>query len=143
MVGRHNIKRPHSMGLFRNGIPSEPTLSRVLSSVDGEAMATQMTKFADRFRKEALQGTDAEIICIDGKATRGTVYENGRTPDIVSAYSPGTGLTLATDMCECKSNEIKSVPRLLDKIELAGYTVGRNLSSIRKNGRENRLSWKY
>ncbi len=133
MFGRHNIKRLRSMGLFRNGIPSEPTLSRVLSSVDGEAMATQMTKFADRFRKEALQGTDAEIICIDGKATRGTVHENGRTPDIVSAYSPGTGLTLATDMCDCKSNEIKSVPRLLDKIEIAGCIVTADAMSFQKD----------
>ena len=40
--------------------------------------------------------------------------ENGRTPDIVSAYSLEGGFTLATDMCEEKSNEITSVPKLLD-----------------------------
>ena len=41
-----------------------------------------------------------EIICIDGKAERGTVQENGRSPDIVSAYSFNTGITLATEACQ-------------------------------------------
>ena len=48
--------------------------------------------------------------------TRAELYENGRNPDIVSAYSLGSGFTLATDVCKEKSNEIKSVPRLLDKL---------------------------
>ena len=54
---------------------------------------------------------------------RGTVLENGRNPDIVSAYSLGGGITLATDMCREKSNEITAVPRLLDKIDVSGNIV--------------------
>lgn len=44
----------------------------------------RMSAFVDIFCKE-INGSDTEIICIDGKAMRGTVYENGRNPDIVSA----------------------------------------------------------
>ena len=64
-----------------------------------------------------------EIICIDGKAMRETVQENGRSPDIVSAYSPSTGIKLAIEVCKEKSNEIKVVPLLIDKIDIAGKLV--------------------
>ena len=74
----------------------------------------------------------AEIICIDGKATRGTLYGNGRTPNIVSAYSPDLGLTLATDACEEKSNEIKSVPVLLDKLDISGHVITADAMSFQK-----------
>lgn len=42
---------------------------------------------------------EKEIVYIDGKATRGTEYENGSNFDIVSAYSFHTDLTLAVDIC--------------------------------------------
>ena len=47
-----------------------------------------------------------EIICVDGKALRGTVLASGSNPDIVSAYSPSTGITLATEACHEKSNAL-------------------------------------
>lgn len=87
LFGKYNLKRFQSMGILLGGLPSEPTLCWVFKSVDDEAMATRMSRFVDVFRKE-INGSDADIICIDGKAMRGTVYENGRNPDIVSAYSP-------------------------------------------------------
>ncbi len=121
------------MGYLRNGIPSEPTLSRVLGGIDDEAMATRMAEFTALFRDEATGSGEEEIICVDGKATRGTVYENGRNPDIVSAYSCTTGLTLATDMCDRKSNEIKAVPRLLDKIDIAGCIITADAMSFQKD----------
>ena len=62
----------------------------------------------------------------------GTEYGNGRNPDIVSAYSFHTRLTLATDICEKKSNEIKSVPKLLDKINVRGCIVTADAMSFQK-----------
>lgn len=73
-----------------------------------------------------------DIICIDGKAMKGTSYENGRNPDIVSAYSLQSGFTLATDICQEKSNEIKSVPRLLDKLDISGCIVTADAMSFQK-----------
>ena len=96
------------MGLLLSGLPSEPTLCRVFKNIDDEAMASRISAFVDVFCKE-INGWDTDIICIDGKTMRGTVYENGRNPDIVSAYSLRGGLTLDTDVCEKKSNEIKSL----------------------------------
>lgn len=129
--GRQNLKRLQSQGLFRNGLPSEATLCRVFQGIDDEKMADCMAAFTKIFHKE-IPASELEIICVDGKSPRGTRHENGRTPDIVSAYSPRSGLTLATDICEEKSNEIKSVPVLLDKIDISGHVVTADAMSFQK-----------
>ena len=120
--GNRYLKRFRALGLLLHGVPSEPTLCRIFKHIDDEAMSNRMSEFAVAFHDE-LVGFASDIICIDGKAMRGTVLENGRNPDIVSAYSLGGGITLATDMCREKSNEITAVPRLLDKIDVSGNIV--------------------
>lgn len=119
--GRHNLKKFRQLGMLKNGVPSEATLHRVERGIDELALADRMQGFAEAFRRR-LYGAegDREIICVDGKAERGTVLDNGRSPDIVSAYSYNTGITLATEACREKSNEIKAIPRLIDKIDISG-----------------------
>ena len=53
--------------------------------------------------------------------------------DIVSAYSFNTGMTLATEACQEKSNEIKAVPRLIDKLDIAGKIVTADAMSMQKD----------
>lgn len=132
--GRHNLNRFRRMGMLRNGVPSEATLCRVENGVNDLAMADRMREFAEVFQKGLLKDCrDTEIISIDGKAERGTVRENGRNPDIVSAYSFNTGIILATEASQEKSNEIKAVPLLLDKIGLAGKIITADAMSMQKN----------
>lgn len=129
--GKRHLKRLQAKGLFPYGLPSESTLCRVFQNIDDEKMADRMSAFAEVFRKE-ISDSATDIICIDGKAMRGTLYDNGRNPDIVSAYSLRSGLTLATDVCKEKSNEIKSVPRLLDKLDVSGCVVTADAMSFQK-----------
>lgn len=98
--GKRHLKRLQAKGQFPYELPSETTLCRVFQSIDDEEMADRISASA------------TDVICIDGKTMRGTLYENGRNLNIVSAYSLRSGFTLATDICKEKSNEIKSVPRL-------------------------------
>lgn len=131
--GRHNIKALRKMGMFKNGIPSEPTLCRVENGIDDLALADRMQQFIEQFHSKLLRGcAEAEIVCIDGKAQCGTVLPNGRNPNIVSAYVPKLGITLATEACQEKSNEIKAVPSLLDKIDLSGKIVTADAMSMQK-----------
>lgn len=131
--GRHNLKKLRKMGLLKNGIPSEATLCRVENGVDDLSMADRMQAFAEGFRNELLKACrDREIVCVDGKAERGTVQENGRNPDIVSAYSFNAGITVATEACQEKSNEIKAVPVLIDKIDISGKIVTADAMSLQK-----------
>lgn len=129
--GKHHLKRLQAKGLFPYGLPSEVTLCCVFQSIDDEKMADRMSAFAEVFRKE-ISDSATDIICIDGKAMQGTMYENGRNPDIVSAYSLRSGFTLATDVCKEKSNEIKSIPRLLDKLDVSGCVVTADTMSFQK-----------
>ena len=132
--GRLHLNKFHRLGILRNGVPSESTLCRVENGIDDLAMADSMQAFAGAFHKELLKkGCGKEIICIDGKAERGTVLENGRNPDIVSAYSFNTGIILATEVCQAKSNEIKAVPRLIDKLDIAGKIVTADAMSMQRD----------
>ena len=132
--GRHNFNRFRKIGMLRNGVPSEPTLCRIENSINDLAMADSMQNFAEKYQRELLDESGIrEIICVDGKAERGTVQENGRNPDIVSAYSFNTGITLATVACHEKSNEIKAVPQLIDKINITGKVVTADAMSMQKD----------
>ena len=111
--GKHNLHKFQSINLLTNGVPSEPTLCRVENGIDELGLADKMAELMQSFYCELYRACALlDIICIDGKAMRGTIQDNGRNPDIVSAYSYSTGLTLATEACGEKSNEIKAVPLL-------------------------------
>ena len=132
--GNHNLKKIRKLGMLRNGVPSEATLCRVEHGIDEMAMADKMQELTQLFHRELIESArNREIVCIDGKAERGTVMENGRNPDIVSAYSFNTGIILATESCPQKSNEIKAIPRLLDKIDLKGKIVTADAMSLQKD----------
>ncbi len=74
------------MGMLMNGVPSEATLCRIEQGIDELSMADRMREFAQTFHARLRRdNADTEIICVDGKAERGTVLENGSSPDIVSA----------------------------------------------------------
>lgn len=132
--GRHHLNKFRKLGILCNGVPSESTLCRVENGINDHEMADRMQDFAESFHKELLKKScGIEIICIDGKAERGTIQQNDRNPDIVSAYSFNTGITLATEPCQEKSNEIKAVPRLLDKIDVCGKIVTADAMSMQKD----------
>ena len=132
--GKHNLRKLHKMGILKNGVPSEATLCRVENGINNTDMAERMQHFAEIYLDRLLKACRViEIICVDGNAERGTVQENGRSPDIVSAYSFNTGITLATEACQEKSNEIKAVPILLDKIDIAGKIITADAMSMQKD----------
>ena len=132
--GRHNLNKFRKAGMLRNGVPSEATLCRTEQGIDDLAMADRMQYFAEMYHAELIKSNRGrEIICVDGKAERGTVQENGRNPDIVSAYSFNTGITLVTEACLEKSNEIKAVPLLIDKIDITGKIITADAMSMQKD----------
>lgn len=132
--GSKHLGKFQRMGMLKNGVPSEPTLCRVENGIDDLAFADRMREFAEWFQCEIMKTAGViEIICVDGKAARGTVLPNGRNPDIVSAYSFHTGIVLATEACQEKSNEIKAVPCLLDKIDIKGKIVTADAMSMQKD----------
>lgn len=131
--GKFNLKRFQRMGMLPGGVPSEPTFCRVENGIDDTLMAGAMQRFSDAFRSELTGEGEPDIICMDGKAMCGTVQENGRNPDIVSAFSCGAGITLATEPCQEKSNEIKAMPLLIGRLDIAGHVVTADAMAMQKD----------
>lgn len=112
---------------------SEPTLCRIEQGMDEEYLAGKMADFKAPYHRELTKDDEPDIICIDGKSMRGTVQNNGRNPDVVSAYSSTAGITLATEACQEKSNEIKAGPKLLDKLDVKGQVITADAMSMQKD----------
>ena len=77
--GMHNLNSLRKIGMLRNVVPSELTLCRIENGINELIMADRMQEFAQKYHGELHEELGiGEIICIDGKAGRGTVQENGR-----------------------------------------------------------------
>lgn len=120
--GKAYLGKMKSMGMFRNGLPSESTLCRIENGIDNDKLAKLQSDIVIGFQIKA-DGKRIKVIAIDGKCMRGTTLENGTNPDILGAYSTDDRLMLATELCGEKSNEITAAPRLLDKIDVKDKVV--------------------
>lgn len=74
-------------------------------------------------------------IPIDGKTLKGSRCESKelRAIQMVSAWSFSNKLVLAGVTTDCKSNEIKAIPLLLELLELEGCTISIDAMSCQKN----------
>jgi predicted transposase YbfD/YdcC len=85
--------------------------------------------------------TDLEQICIDGKTLRRS-YEKGNSNSaihMVNAWSTGASLALGQLKAEGKSNELKTVPKLLELLDIEGCIVSADaLSCQTKTAQKNR-----
>lgn len=95
---KHNLKRLQSIGILLCGPPLEAMLCRVFQGIDDEEMTIRVYAFANIFRKE-IPRWSKNIIYVDGRAMRETIYTYRRNSDIILAYSLGPKLT-ATDVCK-------------------------------------------
>lgn len=69
--------------------------------------------------------TDLKQVCVDGKTLRRR-FDKGKKSSaihIVNAWSTGASLRLGSMMSERKGNEIKTIPKLLDLLDIKGSLV--------------------
>lgn len=99
------------------GIASEPTVSRMLSGIDEELFALCFMEWA----AEILEEKGIHII-IDGKALRGGTerIKGGNTPYVLNAIDAATQLVIGQLAIDAKANEITSIPRLLELLDVEG-----------------------
>lgn len=96
--------------------PSEPTIRRVLQSVDADAV--------DRAAGAWLAAqTTSDGVALDGKTLRGS--HDGERPAVhlLAAVTHGAGVVLAQRDVGEKTNEIPGAAPLLADVDLAGKTV--------------------
>jgi predicted transposase YbfD/YdcC len=105
---------------YANGIPSHDALNDLVNALDPELFKACFTSWVDK-----LRDSDPEIIAIDGKTSRRTHNRSrGREPlHLVSAWAARQRLVLGQQAIDDKSNEIKAIPLLLDRLMLRGALV--------------------
>lgn len=103
---------------YNNGIPSHDTLNDVMNALPSEL-------FADCFASwvAGLRESDPDIVSIDGKTSRRAHGTDGRPLHLVSAWASRQRLVLGQEACDEKENEIRAIPRLLERLELTGALV--------------------
>jgi hypothetical protein len=104
------------LGFYCFKPPSEPTIRRVLQSVDADAV--------DRAAGAWLAAqTTSDGVALDGKTLRGS--HDGERPAVhlLAAVTHGAGVVVAQRDVEEKSNEIPGAAPLLEDVDLAGKTV--------------------
>jgi hypothetical protein len=100
--------------------PSEPTLRRVISSVDPEEVDRVFAQWA---REQGVE-LPGNAIAIDGKALRGSYGADGEhRVHLVSALTHREGVVIAQQQVEDKSNEIPAVQDMVNELDLKDVTV--------------------
>lgn len=106
---------------LKHGIPSHDTFRRIFMLMD----EGEFIKIFTEWIKEVTKGIDLKQICIDGKTLRRSFSEAKKSSafHLVNAWSTGTSLCLAQLESEGKKNEIKTIPKVLDLINVKGSVV--------------------
>lgn len=101
--------------------PRHDTLNRALQSIPHNIFKHA---YQDWIASLLDWNEETKQICIDGKTLRGVKRLN---PDIeshiVSAYDPHLQLVLSTDAVPMKRNELDSIARLLDELQVTGALI--------------------
>jgi hypothetical protein len=97
--------------------PSEPTIRRFLQKVDAEAVDGALCGWL-----QSLTARESAI-AVDGKTLKGARQSNGRRVQLLAAFLHQQGIVMAQRSVATKTNEITTVPALLDPLDLGGRVV--------------------
>ena len=104
-----------------HGIPSHDTFRRVFCILDPRLFEEAFIEWVKAIHRHK----NGDVIAIDGKSLRGSFdnAEKSSAVHLINAWSVKGGITLGQIWSEGKKNEIKSIPKLLDLLQIKGATV--------------------
>ena len=98
--------------------PSEPTIRRMLQTIDVEAMEPIMNNW-----QASLIEEETDALAVDGKVLKGACDAENKQVHLLSAVLHGRGLTIAQQKVESKTNEIPALRTLLEPLNIKGKIV--------------------
>ena len=113
--------------LMTGGVPSAQTIKNIFSIVDSKELETILTDFYLSMVRTTSSNQD--IINIDGRMDCGssrneTDYNEKTKPlNVLNAYSNKYGICLASEMIDEKTNEIPTIPLILDRLNIKGIII--------------------
>lgn len=104
------------------GVPHYATYERVFSLIDSKELESILNQFMIDITLNSSKNSD--IINIDGRVSCGssrksTNYQEKNSPlNVLNAYSNKYGICLASEIIEDKTNEITTIPIILDRLNI-------------------------
>ena len=126
--------------MLTGGIPSSITYKRVFSIIKSEQLEDICVLFAQDVLK--LFSSKKDIINIDGKTDNGSkrneseIREKVKSLNVLNVYSNNLGMCIASQMIDDKTNEIPTIPKILDKINVKGNIITWDALNTQKNNIE-------
>lgn len=120
LFGKNRLEFLRKFLPYSNGIPSDDTLRRFFRVLDPKVFEEKFESWIDHILKVDVVG---KVIAIDGKTSRGSFDGDGKAIHVVSAFVGEDKITLAQRMVDCKTNEIKVIPELLETLDLKGSII--------------------
>jgi len=100
--------------------PSEPTIRRVLQSIDAQELDELVGKWLS-------EQSDDIGVAIDGKTLRGSRNGDAKPAHLVAALLHKEGVTIAQRQVDEKSNEITAAKPLFESVDINGKVVTADL----------------
>lgn len=113
------------------GVPSHDTFRRVFGLLIPQATQSLLQSW---FEQRGIDFSNGRQICIDGKVIRGASSwaEEGEVTNLVTAYCPNEGISLAHVIVPEKGNEITAAPDLIALLHLQGAVVSGDAAYTQK-----------
>ena len=127
-VSKEAWLREH-MGLkLEHGIPSDMTFARIWSRIDPDAFKKCFTQWVNQVHTKIT----GEVISIDGKTVRGSKSYTRKPIHMISAWVSEQELVLGQMCVAEKTNEITTVPLLLELLDINGCIVTADAMSCQR-----------
>lgn len=131
LLGNERLEFLRRFFEFRYGIPSHQTIGRVFSILKPKS-------FEDLFMNwsSSLNGSNSgKQIALDGKTLRGSHNKASAKAalHLVHACAVDSGLTLAQLEVGAKTNEITTVPKMLDTLDIQGAMISVDALNTQKD----------
>ncbi len=113
--------------MLTGGIPSAITYKRVFSIIKPDELENICVLFAQDVLK--LFSSNRDIMNIDGKTDNGSkrnendVRNKVKSLNVLNAYSNNLGLCVASEKIKDKTNEITTIPKILERINVKGNII--------------------
>ena len=110
-----------SLGLEEGwALPSESTIRRVLQDLEPAGLDAHLASWLWT-RTGTINGR--RVIAVDGKTMRGARAGEDPAPHLLAALDHATGAVLTQERVAGKTNEIPTLPELLEPLDLDGVVV--------------------
>jgi predicted transposase YbfD/YdcC len=117
LFGRENYAFLKQFLSLPNGIPSHDTINRLFQALNPRQFEKCFIAWVQGLKDEKIL---EKVIAIDGKTLRGSKESfHGKVPfHMVHAWSVESGICLGQIQCDAKTNEITTIPEILDMLDI-------------------------